>query len=255
MGCFPATTRLETRAGTMIHILLAAYNEAGALGVVVDGVARAFADGDWTVWVVDDGSTDGTVAAAEVCRRRHPLRLLRHDINRGLGAALRTGFSAIRAALGPRDLVVTLDADNTHPPALIPALVAPIEEGGADLVIASRFRPGARVVGVPWFRRILSRGAEAVFRVLLPVSGVRDYTCGFRAYRGSLLKDIEPDRLIGEDGFASQAEILIRLARRGARVREVPLILRYDRKTGVSKMRIGRTVRRTLSLAWRLRRS
>jgi dolichol-phosphate mannosyltransferase len=238
----------------VIHILLAAYNEAESLGDVIAGVARAFADGDWTAWVVDDGSTDGTPDVAQRHAGPFPVRLLRHGTNRGLGAALRTGFSTIGAVMGPRDVLVTLDADNTHPPAQIPALVAEVEAGRADIAIASRFRPSARVVGVPWHRRMLSRGAEAVFRLFVPVPGVRDYTCGFRAYGASCVRALPAEDLIREDGFAAQAEILIRLTRRGARATEIPLVLRYDRKKGDSKMRIVRTVARTLGVVARLRR-
>lgn len=238
----------------MIHILLAAYNESAALAAVIEGVARAFADGDWTLWVVDDGSTDGTAEVARDHAGRFPVRVVRHAANQGLGAALRTGFSTIGAVLGPRDILVTLDADNTHPPAQIPSLVAPIEAGDADIVIASRFRPGARVVGVPWHRRLLSRAAEVVFRWGVPVPGVRDYTCGFRAYAAAIVRTMSAEALIREDGFSAQAEILIRLARRGARVTEIPLVLRYDRKQGESKMRVFRTVARTLGLVRRLRR-
>jgi dolichol-phosphate mannosyltransferase len=238
----------------VIHVLLAAYNESAALAAVIEGVARVFADGDWTLWVVDDGSTDGTADVARAHAGRFPVRLVCHASNRGLGAALRTGFSTVGAGLGPRDVLVTLDADNTHPPAQIPSLVAPVEEGRADIAIASRFRPGARVVGVPWHRRLLSRAAEAVFRLGVPVPGVRDYTCGFRAYAAAFVRSLPAEELIREDGFAAQSEILIRLARRGARVTEIPLVLRYDRKQGESKMRVFRTVARTLGLVGRLRR-
>jgi dolichol-phosphate mannosyltransferase len=241
----------------MIHVLLPAYNEEGALGAVIEGVARALADGGYRVWVVDDGSTDGTAAVARrLAAQGHPVTLLSHDKNRGLGQAFRTGFGAVVPVLNEDDILVTLDADNTQPAALIPSLAAPIEEGRADLTVASRFAPGGREVGVPLFRRIMSAGARVLFSLLLPVPGLRDYTCAFRACRGGLVKRATErwGTLVTEDGFASSAEWLVRLTALGPRVQEVPLVLRYDRKGSPSKMRVLSTVRRTLALLGRLRR-
>jgi dolichol-phosphate mannosyltransferase len=240
----------------MIHILLAAYNEEKALGDVFNGIARALADGNFKVWVVDDGSTDGTARVAERWRSQIPLILIRHEKNLGLGAALHTGFSALIPALSNDDVAVTLDADNTHSPTQIPSLVQPIEDGRCDLVVASRFVRGAKTVGVPFYRRCLSDGAAMLFRFLLPVSGLKDYTCGFRAYRGSLLKSAQEKwgRLATEKGFAAAAEIVVKLGALHPRIKEVPLILRYDRKPGVSKMRVGETIYRNLAVMARLRR-
>lgn len=240
----------------MIHILLPAFNEEEALGLVLEGVARALADGGYHVWVVDDGSRDGT---ADVCRfwaGKIPLTLLQHARNQGLGRAFQTGLSAIFARLAPSDVLVTLDSDNTHPPALIPRLAAPIEDGRADFVIASRFAPGGETVGVPWFRRLTSVGVRVLFSALFPVPGVRDYTCSFRGYRGDLLLRGREKwgELVTENGFASAVEWLVRLSALSPRVEEIPLTLRYDRKPTPSKMPVARTILRTLALAVRLRR-
>jgi dolichol-phosphate mannosyltransferase len=235
---------------------LAAYNEGRALGDVLNGIARAFADGGVRVWVVDDGSTDDTATVAREWVARLPVELLRHEQNRGLGAALHTGFSALLPRIQSDDVVVTLDADNTHSPAQIPALVQPIVEGRADLAIASRFVFGARVVGVPWHRVWLSRGAMFLFRWIVPLPGVRDYTCGFRAFRGSLLIRAAArwGRLATESGFAASAEILVKAGALEPRVQEIPLILRYDRKPGASKMRVGMTILRNLAVMSHLRK-
>jgi dolichol-phosphate mannosyltransferase len=241
----------------MIHILLPAYNEGEALGAVIEGVARTLADGDYKIWVVDDGSSDGTAAAAErAAAQGLPVKLIRHPRNLGLGAAFRTGLSTVVPALGERDILMAMDADNTHPAQLIPRLAAPIEEGRADVVIASRFAPGGEEVGVPPLRRVLSAGARVVFTLLFGVKGVRDYTCAYRAFRSSLLKEgmARWGTLVTEDGFASSVEWLLRLSALSPRVEEVPLVLRYDRKPGPSKMRIIPTIRRTLGVLRRLRR-
>jgi dolichol-phosphate mannosyltransferase len=234
----------------MIHVLLPAYNEEKALGSLIAGIGRALPAGGFRIWVVDDGSSDGTAEAV-----RAPVVLLRHEVNRGLGQAFRTGLSAILPVLADDDVLVTMDADDTHPPSLIPELVLPLVEGRADLTIASRFAPGGREVGVPFLRRVLSAGARFVFRALLPLPGVRDYTCAFRAVRGSVVRRAMErwGSLVTEDGFASSVEMLLRLSAETSRVVEIPLVLRYDRKAGPSKMRVFATVRRTLAVLARLR--
>jgi dolichol-phosphate mannosyltransferase len=240
----------------VIHILLPAYNEGEALGAVIEGAARTLADGDFKVWVVDDGSSDGTAAVAEQkAAAGIPVILLKHGVNKGLGQAFRTGLDAILSAMGPKDILVAMDADNTHPAQLIPTLTAPIEEGRADVVIASRFAPGGQEVGVPFFRKVLSFGARIVFSLVLPVPGVRDYTCAYRAFRGDLLKRAAAKGpLVTENGFASSVEWLVRMSALKPRILEAPLVLRYDRKPGPSKMNVLATVRRTLALLARLRR-
>src|SRR5262249_20331808 len=134
--------------------------------------------------LVDDGSTDRTVAEAEraVEGTGLPLTVLRHERNRGLGAGLKTGIYWCLDQARDDDVIVTLDADNTHPPALIPTLVEKLKEG-YDLAIASRYRRGAEVRGVPGHRRALSDAGRWIFQVVYPIPGVRDYTCCFRAYR------------------------------------------------------------------------
>lgn len=239
----------------MIHVLLAAYNEGAALPQVLEGVARTLADGNYRVWVVDDGSQDNTAAAAREWSTRIPLTLLRHAQNAGLGKALQTGLSHIYPVLSPTDVVVTLDADHTHPPQIIPHLTQPVENNSADLVIASRFAEGGKTVGVPFFRRLTSAGAYRLFRFFFPIPNVRDYTCGFRAYRGELLLRGRArwGNLISENGFAAMVEWLIKLSVLSPQIKEVPLVLRYDRKPTPSKMPVCQTIWRTLVLLKKLR--
>jgi len=109
---------------------------------------------------------------------------------------------------------------------------------------------------VPRLRRFLSRGMSILFRIVFPVEGVRDYSCGYRAYRAEFLQEALEDqgeRLFAQDGFACMVGILLHLARADAVFGEVPLVLRYDQKLGESKMNVGRTVLRTLHLLVRER--
>ena len=173
----------------------------------------------------------------------------------GLGAAITTCLNHGIVGLADDDIVVAMDADNTHPPQLIARMVPMIREGH-DIVIASRYQNGGRVVGLARHREWLSHGARLMMRALLPVRGCRDYTCGFRAYRVGLIRKAA-DELNGvfvrESGFACMADLLLTLNGFGAVVGEVPLLLRYDYKSGASKMRVFQTIQRSLRMIVRHR--
>jgi dolichol-phosphate mannosyltransferase len=236
----------------MIIVTLPAYNEEPSLRALLEALREAMQEQRFAyrVILVNDGSTDGTAAVADALADHMPLERIDHAENRGLGEAVRTGLlRAVRVA-GDGDIVVTMDADNTHTPALIAPMVQGIRTG-ADVVITSRFCPGARSLGVPLYRRMLSRGASWAFRLAFPTRGVRDFTSGYRAYRADLLaRGLERygEQFFAERGFACTADILLKLRNLGARMCEIPLVLRYDFKYDVSKMLVTRTIRETLRL-------
>ena len=242
-------------------LALPAYNEERSLPALLERclpVAKSFADqgGRLAILVVDDGSGDGTIAAARSFAGRLELEVVPHDANRGLGAALRTGFTAALERSGNEDFIATMDADNTHDPALLPEMYRRMIETRADIVIASRYAPGGREVGLSGLRRVLSRGASLLLTLFTPVRGARDYTCGYRLYRGAMLRRASAawhDRLVEEAGFTCMAEVLLKLGRGGARVSESPLVLRYDLKQGASKMKMMRTIARYFELIRRVR--
>ncbi|TMQ71180.1 MAG: glycosyltransferase [Candidatus Eisenbacteria bacterium] len=152
-------------------------------------------------------------------------------------------------------VIVTLDADNTHPPRLIPTLVGKLGEG-YDLVIASRYRSGAEVRGVPGYRRALSDLGRLVFQTLYPIPGVRDYTCCFRAFRAPLLRRarlVYGESLCTARGFEAVMDLLLRLGPLRPRVAEIGFVLDYGERVGQSKMKVLRTIRSTLALALRRR--
>lgn len=235
----------------MLTVVLPAYNEASAL----PGLLREIDDGlggaaiDYRVVVVDDGSTDATPSILAQAERLFPLATHTHTTNRGLGAALSTG---LRAALADRasEVVVTMDADRTHEVSCIAGMVRAIA-AGADVVIASRFQRRAVTSGVPLRRRLLSHAANHLLANTHPAMGVRDFTSGFRAYRASVLERafaVYGDELLHDPGFACVPGVLVRIARLGVRLSEVPIALRYERKSGPSKLSVIDTARG----AWRL---
>jgi dolichol-phosphate mannosyltransferase len=129
---------------------------------------------------------------------------------------------------------------------------------GADVVIGSRYVRGALVRGVPPLRRVTALGAAALFKLIHPVRGVWDYTCGYRAYRVGVLKKaahLYGGQLIAETGFACMVELLLKLNTLDVKFAEIPLQLRYDQKPTATKMGVGSHTRRLLALLvrWRLR--
>lgn len=240
----------------MIYVLFPAFNEEAvirptllALWQAMRGETRRY-----QAVLIDDGSTDGTVVEARQAVAESdgelPLEVLRHGENRGLGAGLRTGISWCLERASDDDVIVTLDADNTHPPKLIPGMVDKIGEG-LDLVIASRYQRGARVIGVPAYRNALSAVGRLMFQAAFPMRGVRDYTCCFRAYRAPVLRRAQivyGDDFLTARGFEAVMDLLLRLRQLGIQAGEVPLELHYEQRVGSSKMNVTRTIRRTLAL-------
>ena len=240
-----------------VFVVLPAYNEAGSLSAVLQTLDRAGHESGIALHliVVNDGSSDPTSLVARRYTGTFPLTLIEHPKNLGLGAAIRSGLLAAVDLASDFDVVVTMDADDTHTPMVI-SLMADRIRGGFDVVIASRYQPGSRVIGVPLHRRLLSDAASLLLRTVFPTRGVRDFTCGYRAYRASVLRrafGLYRDEFINQEGFQCMVDILLKLRCMGLRFTEVPLILRYDRKSGKSKMKVLNTVVKTLGLVARRR--
>ncbi len=245
------------RGGRRIFIVLPAYNEESSLGSLLESVDGAMAEAglQYHVVIVDDGSRDATGEIARQWSSRIPMTIQRHERNLGLGATLRDGLHAAAAEARSGDVLVTMDADDTHTPGLIVRMSRMISEGH-DVVIASRYRQGSRTIGVPLSRRAVSYLGSLLFRVVLPIPGVKDFTCGYRAYRAEVVCDAIAaygPTFIDQEGFQCMVDILLKLRKRPLIFGEVPMILRYDRKGDSSKMDVGRTALATLGLILRRR--
>lgn len=235
-----------------ITIVLPAYNEERDLPPLLERTVAALSPAgcEYRILVVDDGSSDRTADIVSDASASSPVVLVRHPRNMGLGAAIRTGLLEASREDG---VVITMDADNSQDPSLIPLMVERLEEG-YDVVIASRFQEGGEAVGVPAHRKLLSHAAAAIMGVLIRFPGVRDYTCGYRAYTSEVLRRLQREcdpEIVREDGFACMFELLVKLRKLGAKAAEVPLVLRYDLKQGASKMRVLRTGLRYAAVLWR----
>jgi dolichol-phosphate mannosyltransferase len=257
MATLTEPDRTARRTGGRAHVVLPAFNEESSLPPRLRRLAEVARTEQVTAWVVDDGSADGTAAVAEAGVDGLDVRVVRHRGNLGLGRAVLSGLRAALEEAGADDVVVVMDADDTHDPALIRALHAEID-AGADVAICSRFVPGGDDRTAPFGRRLLSRGAAKLFHHALDVDGVRDFTSGYRAYRASLLTRASAhwgERLIEEQGFACMVELLLKLRHCRPVITEVPLNLQYDRKRGPSKLKLRRTIMQYLKLLARDRLS
>jgi dolichol-phosphate mannosyltransferase len=238
-----------------IIVVLPAYNEEANIGNLLRRIFESLTDENFgfSIIVVDDGSSDRTHQILEEYGRDFPLVVHRHEENQGLGATIRDGLREAAAVASERDIVITMDADESHTPGLMIRMIRMIREG-YDVVIASRYQRGSRVYGLGLRRRIMSRAASLLMRVLFPTPGVSDYTCGYRAYRAEALQQAYAqygDSLVDQDGFQCMVDILLKLRKLPLIFGEVPLILRYDLKLGQSKMRLMKTSVSTLGLLWR----
>lgn len=200
------------------------------------------------VLVVDDASPDGTGALAEALAARDArIRVLHRPGKLGLGTAYVEGFG--HALASGYDVVVEMDADLSHDPRHLPDLLAALEEG-ADVAVGSRGIPGGGVVGWGLGRHLLSKGGSLYARSILGVP-IRDLTTGYKAYRASALRAIDPATL-RSNGYAFQIETTYRALERGLTVKEVPIVF-VDRRAGRSKM--SRAIfLEAIGAVWRLRR-
>lgn len=236
----------------MVYVILPAYNEEKALGLLLEKFRNL--KEEISLIVVNDGSSDGTEQVAQNFTGKKVI-LVKHFRNKGLGTTLKSGLNKALSLIAPEDVVVTMDSDNTHEPSLIPSMIEQIRAGN-DIVIASRYVEGGEEKGLSFLRSFLSKGASFTFKLFLPVDGVRDYSCGYRAYRGDLLRKAYltyKDQLIESKGFTCMVELLVKLSAFKPKVAEVPLVLRYDQKEGKSKMKIIKTIWQYLTLIYNFR--
>lgn len=237
-------------AGPALSIVVPCFDEAEGIDAlpstllpVAAGLAARY--GEIELVFVDDGSRDDTLARLIMLRQttRLPgitIRLERHATNRGLGAALRTGF---QAAAG--EIVVTTDSDGTYRFEEIPLLLERLAPD-VDIVTASPYHPQGSVSNVPGYRLVLSRGSSLLYRLLVEWD-IYCYTALFRAYRREVVKSVP----FASDGFLAGTELMVNAMQRGYRVAEYPTTL-HSRVQGVSKARLVRTIRAHLRFQARL---
>lgn len=215
-----------------ILIIMPAYNEASVIGKVI-GKTKSI--GFKNIVVVDDGSQDRTSQVAT----KAGATVLRHPINRGLGAALATGFTY--ANLVGADLVITLDSDGQHDPADMPSLAQPILLKQADVVVGSRL---INPQGMPWYRQIGNWGLNLITYLLFGM-WTSDSQSGLRAFSKKALQLVA----IRTSRMEVSSEVFSEIRRHGLRVKEKPIrsiYTPYSLRKGQSNLNAFSIVRRLL---------
>jgi dolichol-phosphate mannosyltransferase len=226
----------------MILILLPAFNEEESLPGLMPKLKSTMSERgeDYKVLVCNDGSSDNTQGMLEEYAKEMPVEVIQHKINRGLGESSRDLFERANELTKTGDIIIRLDCDDTHEPEYMPAIIDKVRDG-YDIVIASRFEPGGGQMGVNGYRAFISRSANLFMKVFFPISGLKEYSCGFRGYRAE--KVTEAIDFYGNNfiqlkglGFTCTLEKLVKFKLIGAKFGEIPFMLRYDQKQSESKM-------------------
>ena len=211
-------------------VCLPTYNELQNIEPMLRALGAALRPGD-RVLVIDDNSPDGTGAEADrLAGELAFVDVLHRERKEGLGPAYLAGFR--RALADGAELVLEIDCDFSHDPVDVPRLVA-AAEGGADLVLGSRYVRGGGVRNWGLVRRVISRGASFYTGLFLHM-GVSDPTGGFKCFRRHVLESIDLDA-VAAGGYVFQIEMTYRAKRAGFRVVEIPITF-ADREVGRSKM-------------------
>ncbi|MBT6602350.1 MAG: glycosyltransferase family 2 protein [Nitrospina sp.] len=226
----------------MVTILLPAYNEEESFAMLMPKLQRTMQtlNTPFLIVVCNDGSSDRTKELLGKFSKELPIKVIHHKLNRGLGETSRDLFEYAAETCDPDDIIIRMDCDDTHEPNYIPEMIKKLDKG-FDVVIASRFQPGGGQLGLSPYKAFISYCANLFMKLFFPIKGIREYSCGFRAYRASKIQEaisFYGDRFIQLKGmgFTCTLEKIIKLRLLGARFAEVPFCLYYNQKLSTSKM-------------------
>ncbi len=207
--------------------------------------------------IIDDGSNDNSLKLIKKLKKKldkknFKIIIISHKKNLGLGESLKDGFKYCFLKGKNNDVIISMDCDNSHTVQLSFRMLMNILKNKKDIVIASRYKKNSKTKGLDNLRIFLSYGAAILYKIFFPIKNVKDYTCGFRAFRLNVIKKafIENRNFFSEKGFSASADILLKLFRYKNLITfdEVPINLRYDLKKGESKMKIIKTIFLSLRL-------
>jgi len=231
----------------MIYFLAPFYNEEEFLKKFTSNLTQSatkYFKRDFKIVLVNDGSTDDSLAIVKAFQKKHSVILISYKPNKGVDYAFETGFKKILDIAKNDDIIISLESDNTSDLAILPKMIGKINKG-ADVVLASCYAKGGGITGTGSFRQLTSKIANTILYIVFPIKGVKTYSSFYRAYKLKPFKKAwlaYNGDLIKEKGFACMVEMLIKLSKFPIKIEEVPMVLRWENRRGKSKMKIGKTV-------------
>ncbi len=249
----------------MIKIILCAFNESEnltnlikSLLIELDSLQKKF-----EIIICLDCTTDNSVEIINNFNRNDCLKILPQQNKRGLGIAYKRVFLEIIKNSNADDLVISLDADNSHNPSQIQSMLAHFEKNSLDVLVASRFLNKSIVKAFPLRRKFISKTTSLFLQILFPIKNlygksVLDYTSGYRIYKVEKLQKLflqQKENFINEPEFTYTCELLIKLSRIGCKIDEIPISYEYEKKIGKSKLRIWKNFYRLLIMTFVLLKS
>ena len=239
-----------------LHVLVPVFNEAPNIPTLNEAFRALAAELSdrfrLSFIIVDDGSTDETVAVARREAAGLELTVLAHEVNRGPGAAFATGFTHLAGVMASDDWVITMEGDNTSRHELIRQMLTRSNEG-FDAIFASPYMYGGGITQTSFIRKLLSGGANLIVKDLLDIQGILTVSSFFRLYRAATLRRMQSvfgPGIVERIGFESMVEMCMKMTMMGITISEVAMVLDSSRRKGKSKMKLLRTIMGYLAL-WR----
>lgn len=240
----------------LIKVLLCCLNEEKNLPKLLGDLFSELKNlGEkFEILICIDGTIDSSLRVIGDFQKSYKITVLPKKNQRGLGLAYKRLFVEVIKNSADEDLIISLDADNTHNPKQIPDMVRHFRENSLDFLVASRFCGNSVMADFPIHRQFISKSTSLLLQNIFSAKKIfdeklQDYTSGYRIYRASKLKELyekEKDNFITEPEFTYTCELLIKLSRLNSRLDEVPLFYDYGKKIGKSKLRVGRNFWRLL---------
>lgn len=215
---------------------------------------------DFEIIACLDGSKDNSFELLSAFAKFHPVKVLPLKNERGLGLAFKRLFLDVIENSADDDLIISLDADNTHNPEQIPKMIEHFQKNNLDLLVASRFCSSSVMADFPLRRKLISKSISILLQNLFSVRKIsgeklQDFTSGYRIYKAEKLKKLfvkKKNQFITEPEFTYTCELLIKLARINCRIDEIAISYDYGKKLGASKLRLMRNFWRLIILLGKL---
>lgn len=229
----------------MLVFIIPVYNESENIPILLSKIKKLMDDKSfrYKIIAINDGSTDNSLFILKEHSQHIPMEICNHTTNLGPGKAFLTGFTTALEIASDDDVIVTLEADNTSDLAILPELISKLNNGN-DVVLASCYASGGKVLNTLFYRRFISWAANLLIKNLFSIKQIHTFSSFYRVYQTKALKatfNYFGDSTIEQKGFSCMTELLLKFKVLGLKIAEVPMCLKSDIRQGKSKMKIFKT--------------